>query len=37
MIRRFLVEAAIGLVVALILLWVAVAMNGSVPFIYQAH
>ena len=32
--RRYLVEAAIGLVVAGLLLWVAVAMNGEIPFIY---
>lgn len=35
--RRYLVEAAIGLVVAGLLLWVAVAMNGEIPFIYQGH
>jgi len=35
--RRYLVEAAIGLLVAGLLLWVAVAMNGEIPFIYQGH
>jgi hypothetical protein len=35
--RRYLIEAAIGLVVAGLLLWVAVAMNGEIPFIYQGH
>jgi hypothetical protein len=35
--RRFLYEALIGLLIAGLLLWVAVAMNGDIPFVYQAH
>jgi hypothetical protein len=35
--RRFLYEIVIGLAVALLLLYVAVAMNGDIPFVSQAH
>ena len=35
--KRFVIEAVIGLLVAGLLLWVAVAMNGEIPFIYQGH
>ncbi|MEL6890570.1 MAG: hypothetical protein AAFP84_03160 [Actinomycetota bacterium] len=33
--RRHLAESAIGLVIALLLLWVAVAAVTDVPFVYQ--
>lgn len=33
--KRYLIEAAIGLVIALLLLWVAVAAVTDVPFVYQ--
>ena len=34
-IRTHLAEAAVGLVIALLLLWVAVAAVSDVPFVYQ--
>lgn len=34
-IRTHLVESAIGLAIALLLLWVAVAAVSDVPFVYQ--
>ena len=33
--KPYLIEAAIGLVIALLLLWVAVAAVTDVPFVYQ--
>ncbi len=33
--RTHLVEAAVGLAIALLLLWVAVAAVSDVPFVYQ--
>lgn len=33
--RRYLVEALIGLVIAILLLWVAIAAVSDVPFVYQ--
>ncbi len=33
--RPYLVEAIIGLVIALLLLWVAIAAVTDVPFVYQ--
>jgi hypothetical protein len=33
--KPYLVEATIGLVIALLLLWVAVAAVTDVPFVYQ--
>lgn len=34
-IRTHLAEAAVGLVIALLLLWVAIAAVSDVPFVYQ--
>ena len=34
-VRPYLVEAIIGLVIALLLLWVAIAAVTDVPFVYQ--
>ena len=34
-VKPVLIEAAIGLVIALLLLWVAVAAVTDVPFVYQ--
>jgi hypothetical protein len=33
--KPYVVEAAIGLIVALLLLWVAIAAVTDVPFVYQ--
>lgn len=33
--RQHAVEAGIGLVIALLLLWVAIASTTDVPFVYQ--
>ena len=33
--RPYLIEAVIGLVIALLLLWVAIAAVTDVPFVYQ--
>lgn len=33
--RPYLVEAVIGLVIAALLLWVAIAAVSDVPFVYQ--
>lgn len=33
--RGYVVEAAVGLVIALLLLWVAIASTTDVPFVYQ--
>ena len=33
--RPYIVEAALGLVIALLLLWVAIAAVTDVPFVYQ--
>jgi hypothetical protein len=35
--RLYAGEAVVGLVIAGVLLWVAVASKVSVPFIYQGH
>jgi len=34
-VRPYLIEAVIGLVIALLLLWVAIAAVTDVPFVYQ--
>ncbi len=36
-VRLYAVEAVVGLIIAGVLLWVAVASKVSVPFIYQGH
>lgn len=33
--RGYVAEAAVGLVIALLLLWVAIASTTDVPFVYQ--
>jgi hypothetical protein len=33
--KQYIVEAAIGLVIAALLLWVAIAAVTDVPFVYQ--
>ncbi len=33
--KPYLVEAVLGLVIALLLLWVAIAAVSDVPFVYQ--
>ncbi len=33
--RPYVVEAVIGLVIAVLLLWVAIAAVSDVPFVYQ--
>lgn len=33
--RRHVTEAAVGLVIALVLLWTAIASATDVPFVYQ--
>ncbi len=35
--RLYAIEALVGLVIAAVLLWAAVASKVSVPFIYQGH
>lgn len=35
--RRFVYEAGIGILIAVLLLWVALTMNGNVPFVYQRN
>ncbi|MDQ2729296.1 MAG: hypothetical protein M3Y91_15875 [Actinomycetota bacterium] len=35
--RRFVYEAGIGVLIAVLLLWVALTMNGNVPFVYQRN
>lgn len=34
-VKRHVAEAAVGLVIALLLLWVAIAAVSEVPFVYQ--
>ena len=36
-VRRYAIEALVGLAIAAVLLWVAIASKVDVPFIYQGH